>query len=174
MPNEELDDTALRAALDEIDDKTAAVRLLVAIAHQNGVTQSELAEWLDVERKTIYNWLSRFRDSPENLVGAARDDDRSGRPRKLTGEALTDLLERLRDPPTESGVGGVTWTPESVQRWVEDEHGITYSLESCRRLMRDAGLEYRRIDEIDGGQFRAEVPDEAVQGKRWVPVDDEE
>ena len=35
-------------------------RLLAAIACKNSVTQTELAEWYDVQRWTIYSCLRRF------------------------------------------------------------------------------------------------------------------
>lgn len=52
----------LQQALDSADEKTPTQRLIVAIPYKNGVTQTELAEWFDVERKTIYNWLIRLED----------------------------------------------------------------------------------------------------------------
>jgi|AntDeeMetagen134_2_1112570.scaffolds.fasta_scaffold00175_15 transposase len=161
-----LDEAKLRDALDAVETKAAAVRLLVAISHQNGVSQTELADWLGVERKTIYNWLSRFRESPDDPVAAARDDDRSGRPTKLTGDALTTLLDRLQEPPQNSGYERPTWTPELVQQHVEEVHGVTYSRASCRRLLRDAGLVYRKPDPARDPEFVEDVPD----GKRrWLP-----
>lgn len=40
-------------------EKTPVLRLLAAITYSNRITQSDLAEWFDVERKTIYNLLNR-------------------------------------------------------------------------------------------------------------------
>lgn len=40
-------------------------RFLAPSAYKNGVTQAELAEWHDTERRTVYSWLMRFdRDEP--------------------------------------------------------------------------------------------------------------
>ena len=47
----------LQDALDNVDGKNPIQRLLAAIAYKNGVTQTELAEWYDVQRRTIYSWL---------------------------------------------------------------------------------------------------------------------
>ena len=55
---EHLTDTTvddLQQALDSTDEKTPALRLVASIAYKNGIIQSELSEWFDVERKTIYN-----------------------------------------------------------------------------------------------------------------------
>jgi hypothetical protein len=50
----------LQDALDNVDGKKPTQRLLAAIAYKNGVTQTELAEWYDVQRRTIYSWLEPF------------------------------------------------------------------------------------------------------------------
>lgn len=56
----------LQDALDNVEGKKPTERLLAAIAYKNGVTQAELAQWYDVHRKTIYNWLNRL-DTDESL-----------------------------------------------------------------------------------------------------------
>lgn len=160
-----LDETALVSALDTVDEKEPAVRLLVAIAHANGVSQTDLAEWIGVERKTVYNWLVRFRESPEDPVAAARDEDRPGRPSKLSETARTDLQEQVRRSPRESGHDRATWTPALLQEHVEDVYGVTYSLGSCRRLLCEAGLEYRRPD--PGRDDRS--VDATNGGRLWLP-----
>ena len=75
---EELQDT-----LDNVDGKKPTQRLLAAIAYKNGVTQTELAQWYDVQRRTIYSWLKRL-DTNESLEQAVSDDKRTGRKRKLS------------------------------------------------------------------------------------------
>jgi len=73
----------LQEALDNVDGNKPTQRLLAAIAYKNGVTQTELAEWYDTERKTIYNWLNRL-DTDEPLEQAVTDAHRSGRKRGST------------------------------------------------------------------------------------------
>jgi transposase len=72
----------LQAALDNVAGKKPTERLSAAIAYENGVTQTEIAEWHDVQRRTIYNWLKRL-DTDESLEQAVTDDHRSWRKRKL-------------------------------------------------------------------------------------------
>lgn len=131
----------LRQLLDDVEGKTPALRLVAAIAYLNGVPQSELADWLGVERKTIYNWLTRL--DRQELAEAVRDEERPGRPRKLTEsqfEALEALLERS---PTTIGYEAPGWTTALVQTVIRERFGVDYSRASCRRLMREAGLRYR-------------------------------
>ena len=70
----------LRKALDSVEEKMPAQRLFTAIVYKNGITQSELAEWFDVERKTINN-SSTGLEKPE-FESAVLDADRPVRPRK--------------------------------------------------------------------------------------------
>jgi len=69
---EEISTEALQNALDNVEGKKPTQRLLAAIAYKNSVPQIELAEWYGVERKTIYNWLTRL-DTDESLEQAVTD-----------------------------------------------------------------------------------------------------
>ena len=131
----------LQNALDDTDRKTPAQRLITAIAYKNGVTQSELAEGFDVERKTIYNWLTRL--EKRDLDEAIDDEQRPGRPRKLTDEQLDALQEMLHNTPTEAGYDVPAWTTDLVQELIRDQFEIEYSRPSCRRLMKELGLSYQ-------------------------------
>lgn len=163
---------ALQEALDQLDDPDPAVRLVAAIAAKNGVTQSELAEWFDVERKTVYNWLSRL--DGEDLVGSVRDEDRPGRARKLDGEELAALREALRDSPSAAGLDTPAWTPRLVQRYVMAEFDVEYSIPSCRRLLKEAGLRYVPTGRDEGrtepGQPIVSGEKGAAAGGSWRPI----
>lgn len=128
----------LRRALEAVDGKTPAQRLIAAIAYKNGITQTELADWFGVERKTIYNWLARLEEG--DLAASARDESRPGRPRKLTGRQIDEIYRTLGHPPTDDGYDAPTWTTGLVQRYIRDRFDVDYSRPSCRRLMQEAGL----------------------------------
>ena len=57
---DEISTEELHNALDNVEGKKLTQRLLAAIAYKNGATQSELAEWHDISRRTIYSWLKRL------------------------------------------------------------------------------------------------------------------
>lgn len=50
----------LQKTLDNVEDKKPIQRLSAAIAYKNGVSKIELAEWYNVQRRTIYSWLKRL------------------------------------------------------------------------------------------------------------------
>jgi transposase len=161
----------LQRALAVVEEKRPALRLLAAIAHARGVSQSELAVWFGVERKTIYNWLRRFEGG--DPVAAARDGRRPGRPHKLSGPDRDRLLEVLGAPPSAAGLDAPAWTTARLQRYVRDRFGVAYSPSSCRRLLREAGLVPRTpgaaSDEPTPGQRDASGDDDTRAGPRWVP-----
>ena len=130
----------LRAALEAVDGKRPATRLLAAIAHEHGIPQTDIADWLGVERKTVYNWLVRLEERPNALAEAARDADRPGRPRTLTAVQRDRLASALDDPPPVAGYDATDWTPSLVRRYVREAFDVEYSLPSCRR----------RLDELVG------------------------
>ncbi len=153
----------LKRALDRVEEKKPAMRLLAAIAYKNGVTQTELAEWYGVQRRTIYSWLKRLEDP--TIENAVRDAHRSGRPRKLTEEQRDSLELALHRPPEAFG-DAVAWTPELVRRYVRDRFGIDYSLPSCRRLMKEAGLRYQ-LPHNSTTEYPEDRLDDAT--KHWLP-----
>lgn len=129
----------LREALATVDAKTPALRLVVALNFKHGHTQTAIAEQYGIARKTVYNWLVRFEG--RTIEDAIYDDERSGRPAKLTEAQQRSLEELLRRPPDSVGYGAQAWTPTLTQQLVEDIFQIEYSIPHIRRLMRNSGLE---------------------------------
>lgn len=162
----------LQDALDTVERKKPTQRLLAAIAYKNGVTQTELAEWYDVQRRTIYSWLKRL-DTDESLEQAVTDAKRTGRKRKLSETQQQAFEETVHDPPAEVGLDAPAWTPALVQQYLEETYDVEYSLPSCRRLLKEAGLSYqkprRSAAEADDDE-RKEFHDELKKsGGRWTP-----
>jgi transposase len=150
----------LHDALDDVTGKKPTQRLLAAIAYKDGVTQTELAQWHDVQRRTIYSWLERF-DTDEPLERAATDDKRTGRNRKLSESQHQSFEDAVHDPPEAVGLDAPTWTPTLAQRYLAETYGVEYSIPSCRRLLKEAGLRHR------DSRRAADDPDGA--GRGWVP-----
>lgn len=168
---EEISVEDLQQALAEVERKKPTQRLTAAIAYKNGVSQTDLAKWYDVERRTIYSWLKRLDQEP--LEQAVRDDHRSGRPRKLTTEQQTRVEETLHNSPTEAGYDAPAWTPALVQQYLDEQFDVEYSRPSCRRLLKEAGLSYqkpRRQTAEAEAEDREEFRDDLKKsGGRWMP-----
>jgi transposase len=161
----------LQEALDSVDGNKPTQRVLAAIAYKNGVTQTELAEWYDTERRTIYNWLKRF-DTDEPLERAVSDDHRSGRKRKLSEKQQREFERTVNESPQAIGLDAPAWTPALAQEYLEETHDVEYSISSCRRLLKEAGLSYqeprRSAAESDEGD-RETLLDEMEGRGGWTP-----
>jgi len=79
--------------------------------HKTGVSQTELAEWYNVQRQTIYSWLKRL-NTDESLEQAVSDDKRTGRKRKLSESHQKEFEETAHELPSEVGIDAPAWTPE--------------------------------------------------------------
>lgn len=156
----------LQEALAAVEGKRPKKRLIAAIAYKSGVSQSELAEWFGVERKTIYNWLTRLES--QSLNRADKDYRRTGRNRKISEKQYEKLVDVLHEPPEPHGYDAPAWTPSLTRRYLEDQWGVTYSIPSCRRLMKEAGLTYRtpRQSPSDGDETGFDGDESR---KRWLP-----
>ncbi len=162
----------LQAALDNVEGKKPIQRLLAAIAYKNGVSQTELSGWYDVQRRTIYSWLKRL-DTDESLEQAVSDDKRTRRKRKLSESQQEKFEETVRDPPEEVGIDAPAWTPALAQKYLQETYDVEYSIPSCRRLLKEAGLSYQKprrsaaeADENEQEEFRDELK---KSGGRWTP-----
>ena len=129
----------LQDALDDVEGKKPTQRLLAAIAYKHGVSQTELAEWHGVQRKTIYNWLTRLEAQP--IDQAVRDGLRSGRPRKLASDQQDRVEETLAGSPSDAGYDASAWTPELVHQYLRETFDVEYSRPSCRRLLNEAEVD---------------------------------
>jgi len=162
----------LQDVLDNVDEKKPTQRLIAAIAYKNGVTQTELAEWYDVQRRTIYNWLNRL-DTDESLEQAVSDNKRTGRKRKLTDIQQQQFEETVHKLPEEVGLDPPAWTPALAQQYLADTFDVNYSIPSCRRLLKEAGLEYRkpRRSAAEATEDEQKKFDEKLKksGGKWMP-----
>ena len=133
----------LHDALDSVEGKKPTQRLMAAIAYKNGVSQTELAEWFNTGRRTIYNWLMRF-DTDEPIVEAVTDRQRSGRNRKLSDIELEEFRETVLESPRKAGYDEPAWTTKLVRQHLKEVYDVEYSIPSCRRLLKEAGLSYQK------------------------------
>jgi len=162
----------LQEALDNVEGKKPTERLLAAIAYKNGVTQTELAEWYDTSRRTIYGWLKRL-DTDGSIEQAVTDAKRTGRKRKLSEQQQQEFKDAVHDSPEEVGIDAPAWTPALAQEFLADAFDVEYSIPSCRRLLKEAGLSYQKprrtaaeADEDEQEEFREELK---KSGGRWTP-----
>jgi transposase len=155
-----LDD--LHEQLERTEGNIPTQRVLAAIGRKQGATLEELAERHNVAEKTVRNWLDRFTD--RSLEAAPYDDERSGRPAKLSEEAKAAFIADLQQTPEELGYDRHSWYPVLARHHLKQEYGVEYSLRHVYRLLDEADLTYRtarpqhyRADPEDETEFRDTV-----------------
>jgi transposase len=131
----------LHEKLAQTEGNKATQRVLAAIGRKQGATLNELAERHNVAEKTIRNWLDRFAEQP--LSDAPYDENRSGRPTKLSNSEQQELFEQLHQSPSEFGYDREVWFPELVHQHIKEKFGVEFSIRHVYRLMDEAGLSYR-------------------------------
>jgi uncharacterized protein YjcR len=85
----------LQHALNNVEGNKPTQRLTAAIAYKNGVTQTELAEWYGVQRRTIYSWLLRTIIDQEDRVSSPKNNRRSWNKRFSTHPLKQELTRRV-------------------------------------------------------------------------------
>lgn len=152
----------LHDQLERTEGNVPAQRVLAAIGRKQGATLDELAERHNVAEKTVRNWLDRFTGQP--LEDAPYDEERTGRPTKLTDEEKAAFLADLKESPEDVGYDRHAWYPVLARHHLAEKYGVEYSLRHVYRLLEEAGLTYRsarpqhyRADPEDEAEFRDTV-----------------
>jgi len=140
----------LRAYLRDVEGKTATQRITVGINHKEGVSQTELADWYDVSRTTIHNWLNRLeRLEDEPLEDVIYDEKRPGRPAKLDDCQQRQLTEVLTQSPSEAGFDAQEWSPKLARVYIEETFDVEYTLSYVRELMHEADISWSKTDSAE-------------------------
>jgi transposase len=111
--------------------------LLVA----QGMTCPEVAKLLGDATRTVEYWVHEFEEM--GLAGLL-EDDRSGRPRRLSEKQLQAINTVVRRMPREAGLGGNLWDGKTLAAWIEREYGINLGVRQCQRLFRQLGFRLRK------------------------------
>lgn len=133
----------LHDQLDRTEGKVPTQRILAAIGRKQGAPTAELAERHNVTQKTIRNWLDRFADRP--LDEAPYDEDRSGRPAKLTEEQKSAFFADLQQSPEALGYDRHSWFPALAHHHLKTEYSTEYSLRHVYRLLDEADLTHHSV-----------------------------
>lgn len=159
---EEIPVEELEEALVETDGYREVQRLITAIIYKRGPSVPMLAEWLDKREATIYEWFNRLEDQP--IREAIQDEQRPGRPSKLTDEEQDQFETALQESPKGVGYDAPAWTPKLARQYLLDEFDAEYTLRHVRRKMKDAGLSWQTprpqpptADEEEREEFRKDL-----------------
>lgn len=116
-------------------------RLHAVLLVARGRSCQEVADLLGDPLRTIQAWVRAFLD--DGLVGL-EDDERGGRPRRLSDEQLDEISLALRLPPENFGLSNNLWDGRTLSEYINTFFGLEIGVRQCQRLFRQLGFRYRR------------------------------
>ena len=115
------------------DDWREWRRLRALQLNQQGWSQRDIAEALDVSEETVSRWLARARaGGPEALLA----HHAPGHPSKLSPAQRRLIPEFLWHGPEAYGFRGEVWTCARVAKVIEEEFGVAYHKHDVARLLK--------------------------------------
>ena len=133
----------LQRQLQHTHDARLYRRTLAILEVSRGQPVAQVAQSLGVTRRSIYNWIERYRET--SLPTALVDSDRSGRPSLWTEDLMVLLRTLLVDhTPDQLGYSAVEWTATLLQEHLGHCTGQRLSETSIRRELHGLGYVWKR------------------------------
>ena len=116
----------------------------LGVIHE-GETYEEVAERLHVTPRTLYNWVSRYKQRAQWPVAQRlQDAPRRGRPADL-GQSIEPLVrELIHERPGQYGYSASVWTAPLLREHLHQTHQIQVSERSIQRTLQGLGLRWKR------------------------------
>ena len=110
-----------------------------------GESAEQVAEFLHVGRRTVYDWVERFRDrSGLDLRRRLADAPRSGRPRAAGGGVDSRIAQVIDTDPRDLGYRSTVWTAPLLVGHLRDHHEIEVSRKTVSRAIARLGIRWKR------------------------------
>jgi transposase len=123
----------------QLDHKTLTeLRKRAVVSVQDGQSPETIARALGIDRRTIYGWLSRYRNGGWDALDAKK---RGGRPPKLDGKAMRWVYQTVTmKNPLQLQFTFALWTAKMIGEVIHQRFGIKLSKASVCRLLTQLGL----------------------------------
>lgn len=116
-------------------------RLHAILLVAQGISCLDVARMLGDSARTVQYWVRRFEE--EGLSGLV-EDEKPGRPRRLTSEQLDRVALVLRDSPSMVGMSANLWDGKTLAAFILKEWNIVLGVRQCQRLFRQLGFRFRK------------------------------
>lgn len=131
-----LQDEIRRSEEARYDHRLHAV-LLVA----KGMSCPEASNYLGDSERTVRYWINQYLE--KGLQGLI-EEERPGRPSRLTGEQIEQINQALRRKPEDVGIRGGIWDGNLLSAFIEQEFQISLGIRQCQRLFRQLRFRLRK------------------------------
>lgn len=132
----------LERQLEQTHDSRVHRRTLAVLKVEQGHPVQEVADYLHVQRSSVYRWLGRYQQDhdPTALI----DNARPGRGRVLTKAALDRLDDLLDRSPQDLGHPASQWTVPLLREQLASEGLPVCSTGTLRRRLHDLNRVWKR------------------------------
>jgi transposase len=111
-------------------------RLLAVQRVLEGYSAAEVAEFLEIDPRSVRRWVAAYRQGGEQQLLCRFSP---GRPAKLTLSQEKIIRRWLADSPTEHGFDTELWTAPRLARLIEEEFGVRLNPRYLSAWLRDRG-----------------------------------
>jgi transposase len=122
----------IRAVMPVADTARLLHRLHCLLLLAEGHSCSEVADWFDINRRTVERWVRAARTRG---VDGLAEHHAGGRPQKLHGAQAQRIWLDLQGSPREYGFGDKRWTGKRLALHLERCFGLQMSVRSCQRVI---------------------------------------
>jgi transposase len=116
-------------------------RLHAILLVAQGISCRDVAMLLGDSVRAVQYWVHRFEE--EGLSGLV-EDEKPGRPRRLTSEQLNRITVVLRGSPNMVGMSANLWDGKTLAAFILKEWNIVLGVRQCQRLFRQLGFRFRK------------------------------
>jgi len=131
-----LQDEIRRSEEARYDHRLHAV-LLVA----KGMSCPKVADFLGDPERTVRFWIRRYQE--DGLQGLI-ENERPGRPPKISERQMDAIASALRKKPEDFGLTGGLWDGKSLSAYIRRDFNVTLGIRQCQRLFSQLGFRMRK------------------------------
>ena len=137
-------DTAILGLQDEIrrtNESRYDHRLHGLLLVAQGLSALEVSGLLGDAPRTVQYWVRRY--NQDGLPGL-QEEQRPGRPRRLSEEQIQQVNVALRRSPEECGLKGNLWDGKTLSAWIDRQFGVSLGVRQCQYLFRELDFRLRK------------------------------
>jgi transposase len=116
-------------------------RLHGVLLVSHGLSCHQVAMYLGENPVTVQRWVHRFN---ERGFGALQDEERAGRPSRITADQWSQLERALRQSPRDYGYGQNLWDGKLLAHHLDKSYAIDLGVRQCQRIFRHLGFRRRK------------------------------
>lgn len=116
-------------------------RLHAVLLVAKGMSSPAVADYLGDPERTVRFWIRRYQE--DGLQGLI-ENERSGRPPRITQKQMNRIASALRKKPEDVGLNGGIWDGKSLSAFIREDFGVKMGIRQCQRLFRQLGFRLRK------------------------------